>query len=123
MKKIVSMALVAVLSLALAVPVSAAGRGGSFHGGFHHGRAFGGGVFVDPDLGDPYDVYPYATYPDPAYAPPPVYQPQASVARPVQPEICYPSGCYYMQGDGVTARYSWVWVPAAPMAPPAPPSR
>jgi hypothetical protein len=72
--------------------------------------------------------YPYAAYPvyaDPVYAPAPAYQPQTqlSVAPSVQQDVCYPSGCYHLQGDGVTVAYSWIWVPAAPAPPPAPPSR
>ena len=31
------------------------------------------------------------------------------------------TGCYHLQGDGVTVPYLWVWVPVAP-APPPPPS-
>ena len=68
-KKILSLALVAMLSLALAAPVSAwSGRGGGFHGGFrggfhhdgfHHfcclGPAFVGGVFVGCRRGSPHD--------------------------------------------------------------------
>ena len=132
MKKILSLLLVAVLPLTLAVPVSADGfhgggfRGG-FRGGFHHdgfrrfsccfGPAFVSGVFVGSALAYPYHAYPYAAYPvyqDPAYVTAPVYQPQVS-------QICYAGGCYYLHGDGVTAAYSWVWVPAAPAAPAAPP--
>ncbi len=158
MKKILSLTLVAVLSLALAAPVSAGGRGGGgghggfrgggrggfHHGGFHDGfRRFGccfgpgfvGGVFVGsafayPYYGYPYYGYPYypyaypyaSDYPDPVYASAPVYQQQTqvSVAPSIQREVCYPSGCYHLQGDGVTVAYSWVWVPAAPAAPPAP---
>src|SRR5258705_2345139 len=149
MKKILGLALVAMLSLTLAAPVSAGGGpGGGFHGGshggFHHdgfhrfgccfGPAFVGGVFVGsalayPYYADPYYAYPYATYPayaDPGYAPAPAYQPQPQVSvapPPIQPEVCYLGGCYHLQGDGVTVAYSWVWVPAAPSAPPAPPSR
>ena len=148
MKKILSLALVAVLSLALAAPVFAGGRGGGFHGGsrggfhhggFHHGGfhrfgccfgpAFVGGVFVGSALAYPYYGYPYASsYPDPVYAPAPVYQQQTQVpvAPSVQRQVCYTSGCYYLQGDGVTVAYSWIWVPAAPAAPPAtsaPPGR
>src|SRR5258706_6598000 len=87
MKKILGLALVAMLSLTLAAPVSAGGgRGGGFHGGshggFHHdgfhrfgcwfGPAFVGGVFFGsalphpsspgPYYSDPYYAYPYATY-------------------------------------------------------------
>jgi len=151
MKKILSLALVAVLSLALVAPVSAGGRGGGggFHGGFHNGGfhhggfhrfgccfgpGFVGGVFVGSALGYPYYAYPYAypysypyaaypVYPDQVYAPAPVYQPQTqvSVAPSIQREVCYTGGCYYLQGDGVTVAYSWVWVPAGPAPPPARP--
>jgi hypothetical protein len=153
MKKILSLTLVAVLSLTLAAPVSAGGRGGGgghggfrggvrggFHGGFHHdgfgrfgccfGPGFVGGVFVGSAFAYPYYGYPYypyaypyaSYYPDPVYVPAPVYQQQTqvSVAPSIQREVCYPSGCYHLQGDGVTVAYSWVWVPAAPAGPPAP---
>ncbi len=137
MKKILSLALVAVLFLALAAPVSAGrgsgggfhggSRGGFHHGGFHHngfhrfgccfGPAFVGGVFVGSALAYPYYAYPYAAYPvypDPVYAPAPAYQPQTqvSVAPSVQRQVCYTSGCYHLQGDGMTVAYSWIWVPA-----------
>jgi hypothetical protein len=147
MKKILSLALVALLSLTLAAPVSAwRGTGGGFHGGFrggfHHdgfhrfgccfGPGFVGGLFVGSALAYPYYgypyAYPYASYPvyaDPGYAAAPAYQPQTqvSVAPSVQRDVCHPGGCYHLQGDGVTVAYSWVWVPAAPAAPPAPPGR
>jgi len=110
MKKILSVALVAGLALALAAPVSAGGfhggggrgggRGGFHHGGFHggfhrfgccFGPGFVGGVFVGSALAYPYYAYPYAypysypyaaypAYPDPVYAPAPVYQSQTQVS-------------------------------------------
>ena len=107
-RKILGLALVATLSLALASPVSAASRGapgGGFHGGhggFHHrggfrgsccwGGAFVGGVFLGsalaypyypyypyPYYAYPYYAYPYPVYQGPAYAPTPVYQEQTQV--------------------------------------------
>jgi hypothetical protein len=149
MKKILSLALVAMLSLCLAAPVFAGrGPGGGFNGGFHRdgfhhggfhrfgccfGPAFVGGVFVGSALAYPYYAYPYyaypyaayPVYPDPVYAPAPVYEPrtQVPVAPSIQREVCYTGGCYHLQGDGVTVAYTWIWVPAAPAAPPAPPSR
>ncbi len=89
MKKIISLALVAMLSLALAAPVYAGrGHGGGFHGGFHHGvhggfhhgfhggfhhgfprfgccfgPAFVGGVWLGSALAYPYYAYPYYAYP------------------------------------------------------------
>jgi len=146
LKKIITLALVGMLSLALAAPVSA-GRGhggGGFHGGhggFHHGSgfhrgccwggAFVGGVFVGSVFAYPYYAYPYYAYPYypyapyPLYAPGPAYQPQtqAFVAPLVQRQVCFDNGCYHLQGDGVTVAYSWVWVPAPPAPPPAPPSQ
>jgi len=97
LRKMIPVALVALLSLGLAAPASA-GRGSGFHGGhgsfhgghgsFHHGsgfhgrgccwsRGFVGGVFVGSAFWAPfyaypfyaYPYYPYA-YPYPAYAPP-----------------------------------------------------
>ena len=77
MKKILSLILVASLSVALAAPVYASrGHGGGFHGGshgtFHHGfhhdgfhrgccfaPVFVGGVFVGSAFGYPYYGYPY----------------------------------------------------------------
>ena len=136
-KKILSLLLVAMLPLALAVPVSADGfHGGGFRGGFHHddfhrfgccfGPAFVGGVFVGSALAYPYYAYPYAAYPvyqDPVYVTPAVYQPQVSVAPSIQTQVCYTGGCYYLHGDGVTVAHSWVWVPAAPPEPATPPGR
>ena len=144
MKTILSVALVVVLSLALGAPASAGGGSaggvhvgfhGGFHGGSHHGfrqfgccfrPAVGGGAVVGSALAYPDSSDPYA-YPDPAYLPAPAYQPQTQVAeaQPVQPgpEICYPSGCYYLHSGGATGAYSWTWVPAAPTAPPNPPTR
>jgi hypothetical protein len=31
-----------------------------------------------------------------------------------QREVCHNTGCYHLQGDGVTAAHEWVWVPAGP---------
>jgi hypothetical protein len=136
----------AVLSLALAAPAYADGRRGGFRhgggfrqgGGFNRGGccwggAFVGGLFLGSVLARPYYAYPYypypyaayPAYPNPVYAPAPAYEPQTQLylAPPVQREACYATGCYHLQGDGVTTAYQWVWVPAAPPPPPGPPSR
>jgi hypothetical protein len=145
--KIISLALVGMLSLAFANPASADGfRGGSRggfhrghgfhqgHGGFHRfgccfGPVFLGGAFLGATLAAPYYYYPYP-YAYQGYSPPPyqgysppVYQTQAYVAPSVQREVCYVGGCYRLQGDGVTVAYQWVWLPNAPPPPPGPPSR
>lgn len=138
-KLITRMLVAAVLSLSLAAPVYA-GRGGFHGGGFHQGGfqqggccwggAFVGGlllgsVLAAPSYGYPYYAYPYAAYPDPVYAPAAAYQPQTQVyvALSAQREVCYATGCYHLQGDGVTTAYQWVWLPAAPAPPPGPSSR
>ncbi len=103
MKKILSLALVGMLSLALAAPVYAGrGHGGGFHGGSRGGFHHGGGFHAEP-----------------AYQ----AQTQVTVAPSVQREVCYSNGCYHLYGDGVTAAYQWVWVPTAPPPPPGPPNR
>ena len=75
-----------------------------------------------------YPYYPYAAYPvysDPVYGSSPAYQPetQVTVAPSVRRDVCYNTGCYHLQGDGVTVAYQWVWVPASPAPPPPPSSR
>ena len=64
-------------------------------------------------------------YSDPVYGSPPGYQPetQVTLAPSIQRDVCYATGCYHLQGDGVTVAYQWVWVPAAPAPPPPPSSR
>ncbi|HWM78604.1 MAG TPA: hypothetical protein VNS56_13570, partial [Methylomirabilota bacterium] len=74
-------------------------------------------------------VYPAPVYPEPVYvAPPPTYYPQTQVyTAPVRRDVCYPTGCYRLYGDGVSVAYQWVWEPnpaaAVPPVPPAPPYR
>ena len=77
-----------------------------------------------------------ATVNKPAYAPPyviatptygggtVVYQAPPAVVQTVQlpRQVCYPHGCYYLNGDGYYVAYQWVWVPAPPSAAPPPPS-
>jgi hypothetical protein len=56
--------------------------------------------------------------PAPAYQP----QPQVYLTPPAQSELCYVGGCYRLQGDGMSAPFRWVWIPAVPEPPPAPPT-
>ena len=99
-------------------------------GNFHRGCCFGGAFFGWPVgtslFAAPYYSYPYSdpVYPDPVYVPAPAYQPQQQVylAPPVQSEMCYIGGCYRLQGDGVSAPFRWVWIPAVPEGPPVPPT-
>jgi hypothetical protein len=46
-----------------------------------------------------------------------------TVAPSVQHDVCYDTGCYHLQGDGVTVAYQWVWVPGAQAPPLGPPGR
>ncbi len=152
MKKIVGLALIGVLSLGLAAPAFAAGGHGDWHGGersgWHghggHGWRGGGwhgwwgpgavigGLLVGSAIvaaTAPRVVYPAPVYPEPVYlAPPPTYYPQTQVyTAPVRRDVCYPTGCYRLYGDGVSVAYQWVWEPnpaaAVPPVPPAPPYR
>ncbi len=137
MKKLIGLAVVGALSLALINPAFAA----SGHRGWHRGHgwhgggprvgwwlpgALVGGLVVGSVIATtaPRVYYPY---PEPVYVTPPpaVYSQTQVYVAPVPRESCYPSGCYRLYGDGVTAAYQWVWVPnpvapAAPL-PPAPP--
>jgi len=112
---------------------------GGFHGGrFHNGHSFhghrccvNGTFFTGFAFGSfpaPYYTYPYPYYGDAPY--PYQYGPQLDVSLPtvqsqsqldlsssIPREACYVSGCYRLQGDGVTVAYQWIWVPAPPPPP------
>jgi hypothetical protein len=90
-----------------------------------------GGAFVGWPVGTsvlaaPYYASPYSdpAYPEPVYVPAPSYQPQPQVylAPPAHSEMCYTSGCYRLQGDGLSAPFRWAWIPTVPEPPPAPPT-
>lgn len=103
-------------------------RGGCCWGGWWWPGAVVGGLAVGAAVASAYS-YPYAySYPSsyPYYYP---YAPSAvgyqevyvaPQAPPVQREVVYENGKYVLYGDGVTQRWQWVWVPAAPPAPPPP---
>jgi len=58
-------------------------------------------------------------YASPGYdpgAPPGFYS--APSAPELQREVVFPEGRYFLQGDGDTVPYHWVWVPNPPSAPP-----
>src|SRR6266511_1005280 len=143
LRKMIPLALVALLSLGLAAPASA-GRGSSFHGGHgsvHHGsgfhgrgccwsRGFVGGVFVGSPLWAPFYAYPYYPYAYPyrAYAPPlymapPAYQSQLYLSPPAPRAVCYVGGCDHLEGGGMFTGSHWDWVPNVPAAPPDVPAR
>jgi len=122
MKKIISLVSVGVLSLALAAPVLADnqhdGRVRGPHAQptrFQHVRFFRG-----PSVLTYY--YPYPSY---VYYPYPVYYPEVGAQEPawvdpapeIQREVVFSTGKYVLQSDGGDS-YRWVWIPAAPEAPP-----
>ena len=94
-------------------------------------------VFVSPISPRPdtrpffrHPAVPYIVYPSPAYdyTPPAIVYDQPSptvIVSPAPPPptpsvIEYPNGRYELQGDGITTRYRWVWMPTVP-PPPGPP--
>ena len=54
--------------------------------------------------------------PDRMLMPPPLPS-----APPTQSVLQYPNGRYELRGDGLTAPYTWIWIPNAPPPPPAAP--
>jgi hypothetical protein len=105
-------------------------RGGGWHGWWGPGAVIGGLLVGSAIVATtaPRVVYPAPVYPEPVYlAPPPTYYPQTQVyTAPVRRDVCYPTGCYRLYGDGVSVAYQWVWEPnpaAVPPVPPAPPYR
>lgn len=136
MKKIISLAVVGALSLALINPAFADPRHGGWSRGGHGGWRGGGGHvglwlpgallggLVVGSVVSALTPRIYYPSPDPVYVtPPPAVYPQPQVyLAPVLRESCYPTGCYRLYGDGVTTAYQWVWVanPVVP-APPGPP--
>ena len=108
-------------------------RGFGHHGGFAHHKFFPHSFGFGAGVSTPIVVYSappvfYAPPPQyvtaPVYAPPVVYSaPPPSAPPPPMPRVVeYPTGRYELRGDGVTAPYTWVWIPNPPAAPPAPPA-
>jgi hypothetical protein len=115
---IVVLALLVVLSGALAPSDAYA-----WHGGWWGPGLFLGGLALGAALTYPYYAYPYPAYPYPYAYPPTVIYQQAPAPSPplVQRDVCYEHGCYHLNGDGVTQPWQWVWMPTAPPVPPPPP--
>ena len=70
-------------------------------------------------------VYAAPAYATPAYAPPPPAYASRTVALQPPPAshsnaVQYPHGRYELRGDGVRTAYQWVWIPNAPPPPPPP---
>ena len=84
-------------------------------------------VYAAPPVYYPSPAYydPPAAYYDPpaSYSPPVSYAPPSSATVSVAPAptpsvVQFPTGRYELRGDGVSAPYTWVWIPNPPTAPP-----
>jgi hypothetical protein len=126
MKRTVALLAVLVMLLGTAVPGDAWGRHGGGHGGWRGGccwwwpGAIIGSLILGSAVAVASNPYYYAP-PTVVYQPPPVYAAAPAPAPSVQREVIYPNGRYVLYGDGVSQPWQWVWVPAAPAVPPAPP--
>ena len=131
MKKAIVLLAVLALLLGSAVPSDAwrghgHWRGGCCWGGWWWPGAVIGGLALGAAVAATYPLYApppvYAAPPVIYQAPPPVMYQQAPAPAPpaplVQREVVYPHGRYILYGDGVSRPWQWVWVPAAPPAPP-----
>ena len=143
MRRLIALALVVALTLALTAPTAEARHG---HVVVGIGAAVGLALFapfiivgsiLSPLVNQPPvyaspppavvqpPVYAAPAYAAPAYAPPPpayasrtvtLQSPPASHSNTVQ----YAHGRYELRGDGVRTAYQWVWIPNAPPPPPPP---
>ncbi len=139
MRRIISLALVAALTVGFAVRAAEAHHGSP---GVVIGTAVGlalaapfliVGSLLAPLAGPPLayrypavverPAYAAPTYAAPAYASP--APAPAWAAPPQSPPRSYPTtveyshGRYVLRGDGINVAYRWVWIPNAPPPPPA----
>jgi hypothetical protein len=80
---------------------------------------------VAPAYASPPPAYAAPAYLAPAYAPPPpAYASRTPALQPPPTShsttVQYPHGRYELRGDGVRTAYQWVWIPNAPPPPPPP---
>jgi hypothetical protein len=143
MRRLIALALVVALTLALTAPTAEARHGQVVVGiGAAVGLALVApfiivGSILSPLIYQP-PVYAYPSpvvapayaspppaYVAPAYAPPPPAYASRTVALQPPPAshsttVQYPHGRYELRGDGVRTAYQWVWIPNAPPPPPPP---
>ncbi len=127
MRKMVALALIAVVLVGLATPAQACGSACGVAIGLASFFFLSALVapfaypypYTYPAYAYPYAYPPYA-YPAPAvYQSPvtyqaPVYQQQVAAPAPMVVRVVqYPHGRYELRGDGVTTPYEWVWVVTA----------
>jgi hypothetical protein len=128
MKKAIVLLAVLALLLGTAAPSDAWRGHGHRHccwGGWWWPGAIIGGLALGAVAAATAPLYfvppPVYAAPPPVYTiPPPVIYQQAPAPAPplVQREVIYPHGRHVLYGDGVSRPWQWVWVPAAPAAPP-----
>ena len=139
MRRLIALALVASLTVALIAPAAEARHG---HVAVGVGAAVGlalvapfiiAGTLFAPLVQRPVYAYPPVVVERPVAAPPPVYRTPAYASPPPvygaqaaptshATTVQYPHGRYELRGDGVQTAYQWVWIPNAPPPPAAPPS-
>jgi hypothetical protein len=81
-----------------------------------------------PDYSSPpaviYDTSSQYVPPMPPVPPvPPTPGGSISIGTPTPEVVEYQDGRYELRGDGVNTPYKWVWIPKAPIGPPAEPSK
>ena len=124
MRRLIAVALVAALLLAVGAPAAHAGGAAvSVALGLASFAVFNQFLFAAYAYPRYYGYAPYDyPYPYVTYSSPPVLA-QAPAAPAVQRVVEYPHGRYELLGDGITTAYQWVWIPRVPPVPPPPPAQ
>jgi hypothetical protein len=120
MRKLIAVALVAVLMVGVAAPMAYAGTATNVALGLASFAVFNqivGGLLAPPRV-----VYTQSA-PVVIERPVPVYRPVVVATPPPPPVhsnvVYYPNGRYVLRGDGVYTGYQWVWVPSVQVLRPA----
>ena len=124
MRRLIGVALIALLLLGAAAPAYAGSAAANVALGLAAFAVFNQLLFAS---------HAYA-YPQTVYAPAPVYAHQTPVVyasprvvylappapSPAPTVVHYPHGSWELRGDGIRVAYQWVWIPAASPPPPPP---
>ena len=122
MRRVMTIAVVVVLMVALVAPAADACAAVGVALGLASFAVFN--QFLGAAFGYPYAYPRYygpPDYPYVVYSSPPVLAAQAPQAT--QRVVEYPHGRYELMGDGVNTAYQWVWIPKPPPVPPPPPTQ
>lgn len=131
-RRLIGVALVAVLLLGAAVPASAGAAtdvalGLAAFAVFNqllfattHAYAYPPAVYAPPVYAYP---SPVLYTPAPVYTSPRVVYAAPSATRPAPVVVRYSHGRWELRGDGIRVAYQWVWIPAVPPPPPPPAGR